>query len=332
MVTKSAIGAQRRLAAIFCADVAGYSRLMSGDERGTLRLLASHREIADREIGQHGGRIANTAGDSILAEFPNALDAVRCALAVQERIAAVNDAVPQEHRVVFRVGVHVGEVMVRNGDIFGDGVNVASRLQGLAPPGSVCLSEAAHAYVQRLLPLAFEDIGSQPVKGIDRPVRAFLTHPAHHLSSKAVPLVHSQFEFHLGRRFNRLCMAALNEIASTVALNAIDIPALASIVDEPNIGPRRLAERMGIGTSEARRITICLEARGFIERARSEEGLPSGTSFRPTPFGEETRLRLRVAVLAAQDRLLAPLSDHERETLKALLARVIEANSSRTKD
>ena len=244
----------------------------------------------------------------------------------------MNDAVPSERRVVFRVGVHVGEVMVRDGDLFGDGVNVASRLQGLAPAGSVCVSEAAHDFVERVLPLVFDDIGPQSVKGIDRPVRAYLTHPGPPFSSKAVPLIHSQFEFHLGRRFNRLCMAALNEIASTVALNAIDIPALASIIDEPNIGPRRLAERMGIGKSEARRIADSSGGRGFIERAHSEEGLPSGISFCPTALGAETRLRLRAEVFAAQDRLLAPLSDNERETLKDLLGRVIEANSSRTTD
>src|SRR6185436_8790162 len=113
-MAKASLNALRRLAAIFCADVAGYNRLMSADERGTLRLLMSHREVTDREIVQHGGRIANTAGDSILAEFPNALDAVQCALTVQERLAAVNDAVPTERRVMFRVGVHVGEVMVRD--------------------------------------------------------------------------------------------------------------------------------------------------------------------------------------------------------------------------
>ena len=330
-MAKASPNAQRRLAAIFCADVAGYSRLMSADERGTLRLLMSHREVTDREIVQHGGRIANTAGDSILAEFPNALDAVQCALTVQERLAAVNDAVPSERRVMFRVGVHVGEVMVRDGDLFGDGVNVASRLQGLAPAGSVCVSDAAHDFVERVLPLVFDDIGPQSVKGIDRLVRAYLTTPAHHCSSKAVPLIHSQFEFHLGRRFNSLCMAALDEIASSVALNGIDIPALASIIDEPNIGPRRLAERMGIEKPEARRIADRLEGRGFIERTHNEE-FPSRISFCPTALGAETRLRLRAEVFAAQDRLLAPLSDSERETLKDLLGRVIEANSSRATD
>jgi len=154
---------QRRLAAIFSADVAGYTRLMNSDEAGTLRLLGSHREVTDRLIAQHGGRIANTAGDSILAEFPSAVDALQCALGIQERIGAVNDEVPEERRVSFRIGVHVGEAMVRSGDLFGDAVNVAARMQGLAEPGSVCVSGAAYEYVRTALPLDFEDIGAQRV-------------------------------------------------------------------------------------------------------------------------------------------------------------------------
>src|SRR4030095_9758250 len=118
---------QRRLAAIFCADVAAYTLLMNEDEAGTLRLLGSHREIADRLIAQHGGRIANTAGDSILAESRSAVDALQCARGIQERIAAVNDEVPEERRVSFRIGVHVGEAMVRSGDLFRDAVNIAAR-------------------------------------------------------------------------------------------------------------------------------------------------------------------------------------------------------------
>ena len=160
-MSKPAPIVQRRLAAIVSADVAGYTRLMNSDESGTLRLLGSHREVADRLIAQHGGRIANTAGDSILAEFPSAVDALQCALGIQERIGAVNDEVPEERRVSFRIGVHVGEAMVRSGDLFGDAVNVAARMQGLAPPGSVCLSGAAYEYVRTALPLDFEDIGAQ---------------------------------------------------------------------------------------------------------------------------------------------------------------------------
>jgi adenylate cyclase len=118
---------ERRLAAIFAADVAGYSRLMEQDEVGTLKTLAAYREIMDRLIAEHGGRIANTAGDSVLAEFPSAVDAVQCAVTVQDRLAEVNATMPADRRLRFRVGVHVGDVMVRTGDLFGDGTGPAAR-------------------------------------------------------------------------------------------------------------------------------------------------------------------------------------------------------------
>ena len=142
-MNKPASVVQRRLAAIFCADAAGYTRLMNADETSTLRLLASLRAITDRLIPEHGGRIANTAGDSVLAEFSSVVDALQCALGIQERIAAVNEEVPEARRISLRVGVHVGEVMVSDGDLFGDDVNVAARMQSLAQPGSVCLSGSA---------------------------------------------------------------------------------------------------------------------------------------------------------------------------------------------
>ena len=146
---------ERKLAAIFAADVAGYSRLMGQDEVGTLRTLAAHREIMDRLIGEHRGRIANTAGDSVLAEFPSVVDAVQCAVQVQEALAEANEGVPEDRRMSFRIGVHMGDVMIRNGDLLGDGVNVAARLQALAHPGGVCLSGEAHQYARKVLPLAY---------------------------------------------------------------------------------------------------------------------------------------------------------------------------------
>src|SRR5215204_1895945 len=120
---------ERRLAAIFAADVAGYSRLMNQDEVGTLRTLTAHREIMDGLIADHGGRIANTAGDSVLAEFLSVVDAVQCAVAIQERLTQTNAEVPEDRALQLRIGVHVGDVMVRGGDLLGDGVNVAARVQ-----------------------------------------------------------------------------------------------------------------------------------------------------------------------------------------------------------
>lgn len=164
---------ERRLVAIFAADVAGYSRLMERDEVRTLRTLTTHREVMDKLIAEHGGRIANTAGDSLLAEFPSAVNAVQCAVAVQEALAQAGHDIPDEHRVQFRIGVHIGDVMVRGSDLLGDGVNIAARLESIAEPGGVCLSEAAYGAVRRLMPLTFSDLGPQKVKNIEEPVRAF---------------------------------------------------------------------------------------------------------------------------------------------------------------
>jgi adenylate cyclase len=165
---------ERKLAAILAADVAGYARLMGLDEVGTLRLLTARREIMDSVIAEHGGRIANTAGDSVLAEFPSAVDAVQCAVEAQERLARASESDPAERRLEFRIGVHAGDVMVRGGDLFGDGVNIAARLQALAQPGGVCISGAVREHVRKLLPLHFTDLGPQVVKNSDEPIRAYL--------------------------------------------------------------------------------------------------------------------------------------------------------------
>src|SRR5687768_2326074 len=121
---------ERKLAAIFAADVAGYARLMSANENGTFRALTSHRELIDPLIAQHGGRIANTAGDSVLAEFPSVVGAVECAVAVQQKLTEANLGVPADRAVRFRIGIHVGDVAIRGGDLIGDGINVAARVQG----------------------------------------------------------------------------------------------------------------------------------------------------------------------------------------------------------
>jgi adenylate cyclase len=162
---------ERKLAAIFAADVAGYSRLMNEDEVGTLRTLTAHREIMDGLIAEHGGRIANTAGNSVLTEFPSAVDAVQCAVAVQKKLGKANTGVPGERRLQFRIGVHVGDVMVQSRDLLGDGVNIAARVQTLAEPGGVWISGRAHDEFEGKLPHWFEDKGEQEVKGIARPTR-----------------------------------------------------------------------------------------------------------------------------------------------------------------
>jgi adenylate cyclase len=164
---------ERRLVAIFAADVEGYSRLMGTDEVGTMRELTRRRAILDEVIASHRGRIANTAGDSVLAEFGSAVDAVRCAVEAQEALAEANAGAPPDRHINFRIGVHVGDVMVKGGDLFGDGVNIAARLQTLASAGSVCVSGATHDQVRKILPFAFSDLGAQQVKNIEEPVHAF---------------------------------------------------------------------------------------------------------------------------------------------------------------
>ena len=163
----------RKLVAVFAADVEGYSRLMGTDEVGTLNGLTERRAILDRFIGEHRGRIANTAGDSVLAEFGSAVDAVKCAVEAQTALAEANSNVPADRRINFRIGVHIGDVMVRAGDLFGDGVNIAARLQAIAKPGSVCISGTTHDQVRKLFPITFRDLGVQQVKNIEEPIRAY---------------------------------------------------------------------------------------------------------------------------------------------------------------
>ena len=167
------IETKRRLAAIFAADVEGYSRLMGADEVATLDALTARREILDGLIASHGGRIANTAGDSVLAEFGSAVDAVRCAMEAQGALAKANSTLPENRQINFRIGVHVGDVMVRAGDLFGDGVNIAARLQTLAKAGGLCVSSVTYDQVRKILPLQFTDLGAQTVKNIEEPIRAY---------------------------------------------------------------------------------------------------------------------------------------------------------------
>src|SRR5438067_452083 len=164
---------ERKLAAIFAADVVGYSHLMQLDEMGTLRALRASRAIVDRLISQHRGRIFTTAGDSVLADFASAVDAVECALEIQQAIAEENAQRPESERMRFRIGVHLGDVIVDGDDLLGDGVNIAARLQTLAQPGGICVSAAVRDQIGTKLPAAFIDRGGQRLKNMAQPLRAF---------------------------------------------------------------------------------------------------------------------------------------------------------------
>ena len=163
---------ERRLAAILAADVAGYSRLMGADEEGTLATLkAIRRELADPKIKEHHGRIVKTTGDGLLLEFASVVDAVRCAVEVQREMAERNADVPLDLRIEFRMGINVGDIIKDGRDIYGDGVNVAARLEALAEPGGICVSRVVRDQVRDKLAFSFEDMGEQQVKNIARPVR-----------------------------------------------------------------------------------------------------------------------------------------------------------------
>jgi adenylate cyclase len=161
----------RRLAAIFAGDIAGYSRLMGADEEGTLRQLKAHRkELVDPKITEHRGRIVKTTGDGMLVEFVSVVDAVRCAVDIQRGMAERNAGVPADKRIQFRIGINVGDIIIDGDDIFGDGVNVASRLETLADPGGIMVSGVVHDQVRDKLSFSFEDMGEQMVKNIARPI------------------------------------------------------------------------------------------------------------------------------------------------------------------
>jgi adenylate cyclase len=165
---------ERRLAAILAADVAGYSRLMEADEEGTLSALrALRRDLADPKIAEHRGRIVKTTGDGLLVEFASVVDAVRCAVELQRAMAERNIGGRAAKRIEFRMGIHQDDIIVEDGDIFGDGVNLAARLEGLADPAGICVSGRVHADVAGKLDVGFEDLGEQQVKNISRPVRVF---------------------------------------------------------------------------------------------------------------------------------------------------------------
>ena len=165
---------QRRLTAILAADVAGYSRLMGADEEGTLAQLKAHRQAQlDPKIGEYQGRIVKTTGDGMLAEFASVVDALRCAIDIQRGMLERNAEVPQEKRIEFRVGINVGDIIIDGGDIYGDGVNVAARLEGLAEPGGICVSGRVQEDARGKLDIAFEDAGEQQLKNIAWPVRVY---------------------------------------------------------------------------------------------------------------------------------------------------------------
>src|SRR6266508_1177080 len=164
---------ERKLTTILHADVHGYSRLMGADEVATLRTLTAYRQVTDPLIRQHRGRVVGSAGDSILAEFASVVEAVQCAIKIQRALKVKNNELYPDRRMEFRIGINLGDVMVEGEQIYGDGVNVAARLEGLAEPGGVCIARAVYEQIKNKLALKYEDLGEQRVKNIAEPVRVW---------------------------------------------------------------------------------------------------------------------------------------------------------------
>lgn len=164
---------ERKLAAILMADVEGYSRQMHEDEEAALATLTRLRAIIDDLVAQHNGQISGSAGDSVIADFASGVEAVNCAVAIQRGLNEANQARPAGQRMEFRIGINVGDVMLKDGDIYGDGINVAARIEALAEPGGICVTRATRDSVRDKVDYTFEDLGERQVKNIARPVRIF---------------------------------------------------------------------------------------------------------------------------------------------------------------
>jgi adenylate cyclase len=164
---------ERKLTTILCADVYGYTRLMEQDEAATLATLKLYRDAINGLIARHRGRVVSTAGDSLLADFQSVVEAVRCAIEIQQELAGRNGSLPDARRMAFRIGINLGDVMLDGGDLYGEGVNVAARLEALAEPGGICISRSVYDQVRNKLTVGFDYLGDQPVKNVSEPVPVF---------------------------------------------------------------------------------------------------------------------------------------------------------------
>src|SRR4051794_9775104 len=182
---------ERRLAAIVAADVAGYSRLMGVDEVGTARVLRGHRAVIDALVAKHGGRIVKTTGDGLLLEFPSVVDAIECGVALQDVMVERNKGVPQNQRMLLRIGINLGDILIDGEDILGDGVNVAARLESIAEPGGICISSSAYDQVRGKVAVEFTDLGEQTLKNINRPARVYGAKPKEYSGMVLPDVFHS---------------------------------------------------------------------------------------------------------------------------------------------
>jgi adenylate cyclase len=256
---------ERRLAAVMAGDVAGYSRLMGRDEEHTLAQLKSFRKtLVDPRIATHRGRIVKTTGDGMLVEFASAVDAARCGVEIQREMAQQNAEVPSELRIEFRIGIHVGDIIIDDNDIFGDGVNIAARLEGIAEPGGVCISDDAHRQIRGKIDVVFDDIGEQTLKNIAEPMRAWHMR----LAGETAPAIRSNL--------------------SPIQVQALALPDKPSIVVLPfdNMSAEPGQDYLADGIVEA--ITAALSCiRSFFVIARSSAFTYKGRTTNARDIGKE---------------------------------------------
>ncbi len=236
---------KRKIAAIFAADIAGYSRLVAEDEEETLRRLASYRQVTDDFIARGGGRIFNTAGDAVLAEFPSAVEAVRCAIDIQESLRTRNMAYPPSRQMSFRIGITIGDVVERDGDLLGDGVNIAARLEGLAEVGGICISRAVHEQVANKLSVQFADIGAQEVKNIPTPVHAYMVAMRREDGTYATPQVKKPVKAPGAVQPNWMWPAAV----TLVSLTAIGVGGFLYFTKLETSAPSKVAAPVSVASS-----------------------------------------------------------------------------------
>jgi class 3 adenylate cyclase len=236
---------KRRISAILAADIVGYSKLVAEDEEETVRRLVVWRAAFDELATQYGGRIVNTVGDAVLAEFPSSVDAVRCAMDVHESIRARNLAYPASRQMNFRIGITVGDVLDRDGQLFGDGVNIAARLEGLAPAGGICVSRSVYEQVANKISVKLEDIGRQQVKNIPEPVHAYMIapHPGTVIDAKSRLRKHGAISGRARWLVGSLVALALIAAAAIAAwqLNGSRQAFRAADVPPPGLSPANLA-------------------------------------------------------------------------------------------
>lgn len=276
---------KRKIAAILAADIAGYSKLVAEDEEETLRRLASYRAVFDDFIARASGRVFNTAGDAILAEFPSAVEAVRCAIDVQESLRTRNLAYPSSRQMHFRIGITIGDVVEREGDLLGDGVNIAARLEGLATPGGICISRSIYEQVANKLSVAFVDIGEQQVKNIPSPIHAY---------TLALGSADAGAEKARAKKAAPQSMLAWKVIAPSAVIAVLGIAALLYLmvrrgsspapVAEQNFTPAAPTERMLTATAPSGVKTLVSEHVAFDGSCAPQHVVVKVTS--PPPDGE----------------------------------------------